>query len=286
MSARGPGAQGQLTWATKHLVQHERRGGERKQILAYYLGKMAANRLDLQRSGLHDHKQVGKELIPPFNQLSPGTEQIFWLRDLLPEFLWIDALVHEYGEGTTVRVFNEFLTAADAFNPDERLILDGTVGAFRRIPQDGREALIRKHADEVNTAVVQPFGHVLSLYPECPMKWMAPELTPGDRGTALAKVREAVVRLFPGKDPHPGLCRALPLNRFFAHNKVRIFSSLTETIKAIKTYPHGDRYRAETFAGTTHNMMLMQQAERDPNTFAWARSFWNSNLTIAACVYD
>ncbi len=247
---------------------------------------MAANRLDLQRSGLHNHKQFGKELIPPFNQLTPGTEQIFWLRDLLPEFLWIDALVDAYGKGTAVRVFNEFLTVADGFNPDEGLILDGTVGAFRRISEGGREALVRKHADEVSTAVVQPFGHVLSLYPECPMKWMAPGLTPGDRQAALAKVREAVVRLFPGKDPHSGFCRALPLNRFFAHDKVRIFSSLTETIKAIETYPHGDRCRAETFARMTHNMVLTQQAERDPNTFAWAGSFWNSNLTIAPCVYD
>src|SRR5260370_41696190 len=79
------------------------------------------------------------------------------------------------------------------------------------------------------------------------------------------------------KTAHAGFCRALPLNRFLAHNKVHILSHLTETIEALKKYPYGDRYRAETFARTTHNMVLMNRAKEDPDTFAWSRAFWNFN---------
>ena len=244
-----------------------------------------AEKLNLQRSALEHHKRVGKELIPPFQQIEPGVDQIFWLRDLLPEFLWIDALVHEYGQPTAVQVFNDFLSAADRFNSHPKEILDGTIGAFRFIAKERRQAFVEELAAKMDAAVVRPFRHVLSLYPECPMTWMAPRPM-ADRNSLIAAVRNAFLRLFAGKEPHAGFCRALPLNRFFAHNKVHIFRHLKETIEAIKSYPYGDKYRAETFARTTHNMTLMRRAEEDPDTFAWARSFWNSNRTIVPCVYE
>jgi hypothetical protein len=242
-------------------------------------------KLNLQRSALGDHKQVGKELIPPFQQIGPGMDQIFWLRDLLPEFLWIDALVQEYGQPAAAQMFNDFLSVADRFNSHPKEILDGTIGAFRFIVEGSRQAFVEELAAKIDAAVVRPFGHVLSLYSECPMTWMAPKL-PGDRNSSISAVRNAVFRLFAGKEPHAGFCRALPLNRFFAHNKVRIFSHLKETIEAIKNYPYGDKYRAETFARTLHNMVLMDRAKEYPNTFDWAHSFWNSNRTIVPCAYE
>ena len=89
------------------------------------------NKLNLQRSSLQHHKQVGKELIPPLQRMNTSMDQVFWLRDVLPEFLWIDSLVQEYGQTGAVREFNDFLSAADPFNSHGKEILDGTVGAFR-----------------------------------------------------------------------------------------------------------------------------------------------------------
>jgi hypothetical protein len=245
---------------------------------------MAAKKLKLQRAALEHHKQVGKELIPPFLRIGAPTEQIFWWRDMLPEFLWIDALVQTYREADAVRVFADFLSAADRFNTHPRDILDGTVSAFRLIEEDKRQPLIEELQDPIATAVLRPFGHILKLYPHCPMAWMTTGLD-ADPNSSIASVRDAILRMFPGKDPHPGFCRALPLHRLLAHNKIRISSSLTETIEAIKTYPNGDRYRAETFARSTHGSMLMRKAKEDPATFAWSRSFWNSNLTLTPCTY-
>lgn len=253
---------------------------------ACYLENMPGEKLNLQRSALEHHKQVGKELIPPFQQIGPPADQIFWLRDLLPEFLWIDALVQEYGEPHAVRKFNDFLSAADHFNSHRKLILDGTVGAFRLIAEERRQSFVEELGEKIDAAVVRPFRHVLRLYADCPMTWMAPQSAPEDLEPSIAAVRRAVLRLFAGKESHAGFCRALPLNRLFAHDKVYIADHMTETIEAIKQYPYGDKYRAETFARMMHNMMLMQQAKEDPNTFAWARSFWNANRTIVPCIYE
>ena len=246
------------------------------------LSQMSVRKLDLQRSALEHHKQIGKELVPPFQQIGPPMEQVFWVRDLLPEFLWIDALVHEYGQAAN-EILNDFLTDADRFNSHPKVILDGTIGAFRFIPEGDRRAFVEELNVKIGTAVARPLRHVLSLYPECPMKWIAPDQS-ADRELSIVAVRDAMGRLLPGKEPHAGFCRALPLNRFLAHNKVFIASHLTDTIEALKSYPRGDKYCAETFARAMHNMELMQRAKEDPNTFAWARSFWNSNLTIVPCV--
>lgn len=247
---------------------------------------MSRRRLDMQRSALHHHRQVGKELIPPFKRLSPEPEQIFWSRDLLPEFLWIDALMQEYPQDAAVRTFNDFLSRADRFNSDPQHILDGTVSAFGLIPKARREDFILGLRSELNLVVDKPLGHLLSIYPDCPMRWMALKLTPEKADSSVTRIRAAVGRLMPGKDPYTSLCRALPLNRFFAHDKIMISSHLTETIEAIERYPYGDRDRAETFARTTHNMYLMKLAEENPNTFSWAESFWNGNRTIAPCSYE
>lgn len=119
------------------------------------------------------------------------------------------------------------------------------------------------------------------------MSWMVPGLAVSDaHEAAVTQVRAAVVRLFAGKDAHAAFCRAFPLQRYLAHGKVKIFSSLTETIKALKQYPQGDRQRAETFARNTHNMMFMQKAAKDPNVFAWARIFWCHNRRLAPCAYE
>ena len=70
---------------------------------------------------------------------------------------------------------------------------------------------------KISRAVAQPLRHVLSVYPMCPMKWVAPDQSE-DHDLSVVAVREAVGRLFAGKEPHAAFCRALPLNRFFTHD--------------------------------------------------------------------
>jgi hypothetical protein len=250
-----------------------------------YLVPMAAKKLNLQRAALEHHQQIAKELVPPFLRIGTPPEQVFWWRDFLPQFLWIDALVQTYGEAASVRIFGDFLSAADRYNAHPHDILDGTVGAFRLIQEDKRQAILEESQHLIAVAVLQPFGHVLSLYPQCPMAWMATGLS-RERSSSIVSVREAVIRLLPGKDRYAGFCRALPLHRFLAHSKVYISDNLTETIEAIKSYPSGDRYRAETFARSMHSSVLMQQAEKDPTVLSWSRDFWNSNLAMTPCVYE
>jgi hypothetical protein len=246
---------------------------------------MTRRKLNLQRAALEEHKRLGKNLLPPFRQFNPSPEQVFWCRDLLPEFLWIDSLVHTYGEAGAAHLFGAFISAADHFNLNASEILDGTISSFRLIGADGRDRFLEELPELITDAVRMPFGSVLSIYPECPMAWMGVGKDRRPQHADADTIRSAIQRLLPGKDSHAGFCRALPLHRLLAHGKVKIFANLTDTIEAIKTYPHGDRYRAETFARSLHNQILMKRAKDDPAALQWSRSFWNANLSLAPCVY-
>ena len=210
---------------------------------------MAIRRLNLRRAALEDHYRSGKRLIPPFAQFGPPPEQVFWWRDLLPEFFGIDSLVQTYGESGAASIFKAFISAADKYNLHATEILDGTISSFNLIGADGRQSLRAGLTKLVREAVVVPFGTVLSLYQDCPMAWMQDTTSATSTVDALMQIRSAIERLLPGKDSHTGFCRALPLHRLLAHGRIKIFADLTETIEAIRTYPNGDRYRAECFAG-------------------------------------
>jgi hypothetical protein len=244
-----------------------------------------AKKLDLRRASLEEHLRVGKELLPPFQTMGGPMDQIFWWRDLLPQFLWIDALVQAYGEAGAVGVFRDFLSAADRFNQHPQEILDGTIGSFALIAVDRRADFLAELSENVAYSVVKPFGDILGLYPGCPMAWMLSDFST-DPTSSLSTVRDAIHRLMPGKDSYAGYCRALPLQRLLVHEKVKIFSHLTETIEAIKSYPHGDRYRAETFARNAHGSTMVRRAKEDLEVFKWSRDFWRSNLTLTPCFYD
>jgi len=245
---------------------------------------MAIKSADIWRSKLESHKRVRKLLISPFMQMGVPTEQVYWWRDFLPEFLWIDSLVSFYGDAMAVQVFSNFLSAADRFNKHTEEILDGTVSSFRLIPEDQRLAFREQLAPEIKRAIEHPFGVALNLSSECPMAWLSNNSTL-DRNAGIVYVREALERLFPGKDDHAGLCRALPLHRMFAHNKVFIADTLTEVIEAIKQYPAGDRWLVESFARQVHTTTLLQKVADEPDRLDWSRSFWNANLFLTPCRY-
>jgi hypothetical protein len=243
---------------------------------------MSADKPKSLRTTLEQHKRLGKELIPPFMGMGFPIEQVFWWRDHLPEFLWIDSLVNTFGEPFAVTAFGKFLAAADRFNPHPQHILDGTVSAFRLIPLDQRGAFLAELSDPVRHAVQVPFGAILKLYPESPMSWMADKENL-DRQGAIESVREAIFRLWNGKDNYGGLCRALPLHRLLTHHKVFIVDTLKELIEAIPQYPKGDRYRVESFARQTHGIMLTNLRKEDSAWLEWTRSFWRANRLLAPC---
>lgn len=232
------------------------------------------------KSPLHDHKRFKKELIPPFNQLPAPMHQVFWSRDLLPEFLWIDSLFQEFGEAAGVSMFNDFLSAIDTLVPDGPDVADGTISSFDFVPEHLRSGLVAAQKGKIESAVRRPFGVILQCYPGCPMSWLVPDL---DSAGTPDETRKALIRLFQGKDEYAARIRALPLVRYFIHGKIHLPAAMTDLITALKEYPHGDRDHVESFARSTHNIILQQRFKLNPRSQEWSKYFWRRNRELAQC---
>lgn len=237
-------------------------------------------------SSLKDHRKVGKVLLPPLAQLTPAMTTIDWIRDQLPEFLWIDSVLAAPG---AVELFNRCLDALDPFVPDGPQLLVGTVSSFRLVPADRRpEALVAvRDSGLYKAAFPDVFLTAIGLYPECPMAWVADEQWRRDHRidpeVGLAWLREAVLRLMPGKDKTATLRRMVPVNRLFKHNRLLLNKNL-EVTKYLGSYPNCSergQHLVESFGRSCMNIHFMQEREKDPT--GWAAYFWGQNFNLTVC---
>lgn len=237
----------------------------------------------IYRSKFQDHKRVRKELIPPFGQMEKMV-QIFYHRDFLPELLWIDSLISYYGESKGLSVFSNFLDTLDCYNNSDD-VLNGMISYFKLIKKSKFDEVLDELSYLIDEAVIKPFGSFLYLYPKIPLSFLKPALKSEkiSRKEAIEDVKKAVVRLFPAKDDHGGMCRFFALTRYLAHGKLKTSPTMTELNDALKMYPSGDRYMVEASARNFTNIVVMQKQEENPSFFEWAEYFWNENYKLSTC---
>lgn len=233
-------------------------------------------------SKIKDYKRDKKLLTPPFGQIN--IDQVMWHKEMLPDFLWIDSLVVFYGDIVASEYYNRLLDVLDEFHKIDP-ILTGTISDFGLIKIEDRPEILKANKYLIEDTILNPFGNIIRLYPKCPMFWLLGNTTSNKLNIpdTIEDAKSAVKRLFPAKDNHSGLVRALPLNRFFKHNKLHITSNMKDTIKSIEEYPRGDRYRAESFARSILNMFYMQEHEKNPDLSKWSEYFWTYNFKISKC---
>ncbi len=238
-------------------------------------------------SKISDYKRDKKNLIPPLGSLN--MVQTNWVRDLLPEYLWIDSLINRYPQNLAIELYNSFLDIADSFrkiDPDSKdLPLLGHISQFMEISTKDRKPLLAAMNVIYKQVMLPDFINALSLYPNNPMDWLIVDSETSDKDQGVDYLQNAVERLYPGKDEHSGLCRAIPLNRLFKHNKLKISSKMSDLVTGLKTYPQGDRYHVESFARSVINTSWGMEVERKASLTNWSKLFWKLNGELSKC-YD
>ncbi len=238
---------------------------------------------------LSSQRKEGSRLKGPLAELSPKFDLIDWLRDLLPEHLWLAALADKFGLGGMVPAYKDFMDALDAHWPHNFAAL-GLMSDFGLVPQAERATFLQKNRKLVDECFHGPIGRVMSLYPGGPATWLINhELLesegPVDPFGELAHLRKLVVKLAPGKDRFAGRIRAIPLCRLFKHKKL-FFAKGLPVVDLLPKYPvdltEEEQYHVESVARSTINMTIQQRAaQADPQ--AWPRYFWNHNYDLLPC---
>jgi hypothetical protein len=245
----------------------------------------------MRRSKKKEHKQLKKEFMPPMTTLPGELKLVDWNRELLPEFLWIESLVRMYGKLQANHYYTMLLDALDEYEQlDDSEILTGTVSSFNNFSLKTKRAFVNEHTYEIRKCVDIPFGEFLQLYPKSPMRWLTKYIEPKEiyhqsRSEIVTEVSKSVTKLYGAKDEYTGFIRALPLNRYFKHNKISI-PPIEDLVSALTIYPQGTReqqYRVESFARNFINMNVMMKESESNIPYPWSRYFWDKNSKLARC---
>jgi len=239
---------------------------------------------------LKKHKKVGRQLLPPLLQQSKNTiKEIKWFPTFLPEFLWIDSIYNYYDRSEALKYYNDVLDILDNFNPNDNEPLLGIISCFGLIPIQKRKEALIKLQNILKPAILEPFGIVISMYPNCPMSWLVSEewrqSNRIDPDKALIKIKHSIKRILDGKSEYATQCRMLPLSRLFKHNKLFLSKDLDpELLDGIPLYPYGtesQRNKVEYFGRLTMNMILPNKKEIGE----WSKHFWRHNWSISICEF-
>lgn len=237
---------------------------------------------------LKRHQKKGKTLSTQLGAME-RVRQVTWDKELLPEFLWIDALARAYNNKRIWwKVFTKFMDTIDEYIEGD-ILVTGTISDFGKIPVAARSKILEEEYDLIVTEFAEPVGRALSLYPECPALWLVPERWRNenrvDPDIELKKLSNAVHRLYPGKDDYCSLLRMFPFQRIVKKGRMRFPKEIGDLlVKYPDGLSHSEKHIVESTARTSYNV-LVQNPEGEEGTFDWPRHFWRQNYNLAVCTY-
>lgn len=241
-------------------------------------------------SSIKDHKRIGKELISPINVLGVDIKPIIWDKDLLPEFLWIDALAQKFGVTDLHNQFYRFIDKIESYISEKDTYLIGFISDFNKIKEDVRELILQNEESIIKKLFIEPIGNVLSLYPNCPASWLIPDdwILKQPKEDILKTLEAATIRLYKAKDDYCAHIRVLPLGRLLKRGKLS-FSRDIEEIKLLPKYPNylkeEEKKICQSIARTITNTVIQFEIMNNERDFEWSKQFWNSNFELSPCVY-
>jgi hypothetical protein len=235
-------------------------------------------------------KIKGKVIKAPLSELP--VQLIKWDRDLVPEFLWIDALAQTYSKKPWANIFGELLDKIDARVTKDMPLL-GLLSDFGRIPIDVRDSIINEHKDFIIYAFAEPIGRMLSLYPECPVLWLIPpdwyKHEKIDQEVELNKLEKSLLRLYNQNDDYCGYLRMMPLTRILKHGKLH-FQKDMEIVKLLPKYPDhctkDEKANVESFGRCIVNQFLLIGYKNGEISLKWPQYFWRRNFDLSQCSYE
>jgi hypothetical protein len=239
-----------------------------------------------KHSGFSQHSRVGSKLTPPLAKLPVAL--VDYERDLLPELLWIASLVDGLGVERSHLPYYELANEIDKSWNSENVFL-GFISDFGAFPKERRSEFKDEHKDLIQRSFQGPIGRILAFFPDSPAYWLVDQdaISLGgflDPELELARLRDLVIRLMPGKDDFAGHARALPLGRILKHGRLHVPRDFS-LIDVMPRYPSGctdeEKRSVQSFARMTLNMTYDHNLHYRERT--WPKYFWRHNYDLVVC---
>jgi hypothetical protein len=239
------------------------------------------------KGGFEAHKKVGSRLLPPLAQGLP-VRLFDFERDLLPEYLWLGALVDELGIERAHLPFYELMDALDEVWTDEYPAL-GLLTDFGFVAEDRHASFKERHAELIRRTFHDPIGRILAFYPDGPAHWLLNQEAleaggPLDPETELTRASDLVTKLIAAKDEFAGHVRMMPLGRILKHGKIAFGPKFT-LAEVLPRYPsdctEDEKWSVQSLGRMQVNELYDRLERYAPK--AWPKYFWRHNGDLVPC---
>jgi hypothetical protein len=238
---------------------------------------------------LSKYQKNGSILKSPWKDKMPF-QMWDWARDLLPEHLWIAAVIDRFGKEHAYKFCYKFMDAIDEAWPDADSVGLGLLTDFGTIPEPARKELWKRHEDLFIECFHEPIGRILTFYPENPAAWLVRNklVERGghvDPDVELGHLRHLVNELYPRRGEYATMVQALAFGRLLRHGKVQFGPKVESFIPLLKKYPIGctqeEKSKVESLTRSLVSGLYMRYQRYKSRD--WPRYFWRHNLDLAIC---
>ena len=231
---------------------------------------------------LEGYQRRGKRLVPPLMQLPSLDTSVSYVRDMLPELLWIGLVNQRVGYVRSARILEKvfrIVQETTRSDPERNFAL---ISAFDELSDDERAAICRNLNDAGILPLLQSCVAPLNLlYDRCPLLFLGHPEGVVENADLVSAVKNCV-NWTSDKYKTPGIVLNMA---------VLIFLLVTERIalppdlpdfNAVVNAPESEE--AQFAAGILRSIALTEFGQKRVSR-SWARRFWNRNYQLSPCEF-
>ena len=241
------------------------------------------NRKHRKKQILAGHKRVGKRFIPPMMQL-PVNKDISYVKDMLPELIWIGLINEKIGYIRGARLIEKIFLAVDEVTVEGQEGNYALMSCFKKLSADQKNTIVNSIRSKGVLDVMQDsIAPLTLLYDECPLAFFGPPPNVYSQQKLVATIKWCVGKTIDKYDtPAIVLHGAMLLERLVTKTiKFSADMDLPNFNSVINSPGSKEAKRAAGFmrANGLAEFSMMKVGH------AWAEHFWNKNIEISLCEF-
>ena len=233
---------------------------------------------------LQDYRRQGKRFIPPMLQI-PGITPSDWLKERVPELIWIALLIHVYGipEGVDVAVRVAKAAAKCHGNPERAF---AAISDYAKLSENEKHCVrFMLRSEDVLDKVRLGLAALIDHYPEFPLGFL---VEPGKENndiqrSTLHTLRKTLRYIRDREHVASAFAQAGVICIFSANRKPGVPPNCgIDNFSAIVDYPMTEESkRVASAIGVTVTVFLTEDITSD-----WRNYFWDLGRMMSPCRMD
>lgn len=236
-----------------------------------------------KREILQDHKQEGKQFVPPYLYKIGPISEISWTNQMVPELIWIGLIIKNKGFTRGVEISQKISNAAVTAHKIEKIKHFSWLSTYQFLSKNEIKIFI----DELKTAHVldltrECLDPLLSLYPKSPLSFLEYKSI-NAYGKNIELIKTVLEEIYDRRGVFATRVQSTAIYLAFLSGflKVSEKSSLAD-FPEIENFPHTEKSK-KIASSIRASLNTIYGVFRDEQDSSWPTIFWNRGLELEQC---